>query len=206
MVEKKIPIGIEDFKEIIDRNCYFVDKKMMIRDLLGSGGKVSLFTRPRRFGKTLNMSMIRYFFERSDEDYAYLFKDLKIAGAGEKYWLQQGQYPVISITLKDVEQPNYKLSLDIFKGLVAQEVWRHKEVLTSDKVMPQSRKQLQAICESSADSSTFVTALKTLSDALYGQKVIILIDEYDVPLQNAHFKGFYNEMVELIRSVLSSAL
>lgn len=207
--KKKIPIGIEDFKEIIDKNCYFVDKSLLIRDLLESGSKVSLFTRPRRFGKTLNMSMIRYFFEQSEEDHSSLFQDLNIAKTGEKYLEYQGQYPVISITLKDVEQSDYQSSLTVFKNLIASEVWRHNQLLTSGKVMPMYRTKLQAICDGAADEATVIVGIKTLSDALYqyyGKKVIILIDEYDVPLQNAYFKGYYDQMVELIRSVFSSAV
>ena len=97
---KKIPIGIEDFAEIIDKNCYFVDKSLMIKDILDSGAKVTLFTRPRRFGKTLNISMLQKFFEKTNDDNSYLFKGLNIEGAGEKYLAHMGQYPVIVSLLK----------------------------------------------------------------------------------------------------------
>ena len=104
MYEKKeLPVGVEDFKTMIDCNYYFVDKSLLLRDLMYRFGKVTLFTRPRRFGKTLNMSMIRYFFERSEEDTSYLFKNLAVAEADEQYMKHQGQYPVISITMKDIE-------------------------------------------------------------------------------------------------------
>lgn len=206
---KRIPIGFEDFKEMIDKNCYYVDKTPLIKDILDISGKVKLFTRPRRFGKTLNMSMLRYFFERSKEDHGYLFDGLQIAEYGEEYLKHQGRYPVISITLKDVEQPDYEASFSIYKGLVAREVWRHKEVLSSEKIMPMYRKKLEMICDGTADDTTYILGLQILSDGLYElyqEKTIILIDEYDVPLQNAYFNGFYDEMVKLIRSVFSHAL
>lgn len=110
---KEIPVGVEDFKTLIDYNYYFVDKSLMLCDLMHRFGKVSLLTRPRRFGKTLNMSMIRYFFEKSEEDNAYLFDGLKIAEAGEVYLAHQGQYPVICISLKDVEQSTFEDSFSI---------------------------------------------------------------------------------------------
>ena len=109
MAERKaIPIGMEDFKEIIDKNLYYVDKTLMIKDLLDSAAKVTLFTRPRRFGKTLNMSMLRRFFEKTEEDNAYLFDGLAISEAGHKYTAHMGQYPVISISLKGLGQPSYE--------------------------------------------------------------------------------------------------
>lgn len=206
---KPIPIGVEDFKEIIDKNYYFVDKTMLIKDILDVGAKVTLFTRPRRFGKTLNMSMLRKFFENTDEDNSYLFDGLKIAGAGEKYHKYMGQYPVISISLKSMKQADYQEAFSEFKNMISKEVWRHKELLISDKIMPLSRKKLEMLCNDFADNSVYNTALKLLSDCLYeayGKKVIVLIDEYDVPLENAYFNGFYDEMINLIRSVFESVL
>ena len=123
---KKIPIGIEDFKEIIDRECYFVDKSLMIRDILDSGAKVTLLTRPRRFGKTLNMSMLRYFFEKSEQDNSYLFNDLAVSKAGEKYLSHMGQYSVISISLKGMKQGSYELAFLQFKNIIIEEFGRHR--------------------------------------------------------------------------------
>lgn len=206
---KSIPIGMEDFKEVIDRNCYLVDKSLLIKDILDSGAKVTLFTRPRRFGKTLNMSMLRRFFEKTEEDNSYLFDGLAITKAGSKYQSHMGQYPVISISLKSMKQSDYQEAFSEFKNMISKEIWRHKELLVADKLMPLNRKKLEMICNDTADNSVYNTALKLLSDCLYevyGKKVIVLIDEYDVPLENAYFNGFYDKMINLIRSVFESVL
>ena len=206
---KAIPIGVENFKDIITSDYYYTDKTLLIRDLLDSGAKVSLFTRPRRFGKTLNMSMLRYFFEKTDEDNSYLFNGLKIADAGENYMAYMGQYPVISISLKGVHQSTFEESIEEYKNLIAKEVWRHQELFSSDKLMPYDMKMLNMICDHTAPASTYRNSLKLLTDCLYAihqKKVIILIDEYDVPLQNAWLNGFYDKMVDFIRSLFDAAL
>lgn len=206
---KPIPIGIEDFKEIIDKGYYFVDKTLIIKDILDSGSKVTLFTRPRRFGKTLNMSILRRYFEKTDEDNSCLFDGLKISEASEKYKSYMGQYPVISISLKGMKQPDFETSFIRFKNLVTREFERHDNIISSEKLKPLQRKQFSEIYNGTADDSVYSDSLKLLSDCLYrvyGKKVIILIDEYDVPLENAYFNGFYEEMINLIRSVFESVL
>lgn len=206
---KAIPIGIEDFKEIINRNCYLVDKTLLIKDILDSGAKVTLFTRPRRFGKTLNMSMLKRYFEKTDEDNSYLFNGLKISEVGEKYRQYMGQYPVISISLKSMKQPTWEEAFLQFKNIVADELWRHKGLLDSDVLLPLNINKLRMICEGTADDPMYSTSLRLLSDclnAVYNKNVIVLIDEYDVPLENAYFNGFYDKMVNLIRSVFESVL
>ncbi len=206
---KPIPIGIEDFKRLIDDGYYFVDKTLMIKELIDMKSMVNLYTRPRRFGKTLNMSMLRRFFEKTEEDNSYLFDGLAIAELGNKYCKYIGQYPVISISLKSMKQSDYREAFSEFKNMISKEVWRHKELLVSDKLMPLNRKKLEMICDDTADNAVYNTALKLLSDCLYevyGKKVIVLIDEYDVPLENAYFNGFYDEMINLIRSVFESVL
>jgi len=206
---KPIPIGIEDFKEIIDKDYYFVDKTLIIKDILDGGSKVALFTRPRRFGKTLNMSMLRRYFEKTDEDNSYLFDGLKISGAGEKYKSYMGQYPVISISLKSMKQPTWEESFFQFKNIVISEFERHDYLLSSNKLKPRQYRIFEDIYNDEADNTVYSTALKLLSDclsAVYKKNVIVLIDEYDVPLENAYFNGFYDKMINLIRSVFESVL
>lgn len=206
---KPIPIGIEDFKEIIDREYYFVDKTMLIRDILDSGSKVTLFTRPRRFGKTLNMSMLKRFFEKTEEDNSYLFDGFAISGAGDKYKSYIEQYPVISISLKSMKQSTWGESFSQFKEIIANEFERHQEILKCDSISGRKRKRIQGVLEDTADDTVYLTTLKLLSDCLYevyNKKVIVLIDEYDVPLENAYFNGFYEDMINLIRSVFESVL
>jgi len=204
---KPIPIGVEDFKVIIDRGSYYVDKTDMIRELLDNGATVNLFTRPRRFGKTLNMSMLQRFFEKTDEDNAYLFDGLNISQAGEKYMQHQGQYPVISLSLKSMKQGDFSDSFLLFKKIISDEFKKHQKILPF--LSEEDRSDYQEIMSRKTDDSHYLYAIRTLSDCLYAayqKKVIILIDEYDVPLETSHFRGFYDEMVDLIRSVFESAL
>ena len=206
---KSIPIGIEDFKEIIDKDYYFVDKTLLIKGVLDNGSKITLFTRPRRFGKTLNMSILRRFFEKTEEDNSYLFDRLLISGAGEKYHKYMGQYPVISISLKSMKQPSFEFALTEFKRIISNEFRRHREIVESDKIFDSDKEDFLNICNRRGDYSMYNTSLNFLSNCLYevyGQKVIVLIDEYDVPLENAYFNGFYDEMINLIRSVFESVL
>lgn len=209
MKYKPIPIGVEDFKRLIDDGYYFIDKTLMIKELIDRKGAVNLFARPRRFGKTLNMSMIQRFFEKSHKDNGYLFENLNISKCSGEYMKYQGKYPVIMLSLKSMGQPSYKLSFSLFKQIINREFGRHKEVLQSDDVLPSDKKLFEEIFNSTAEDSAYVNAIRLLSDclyAVYGKNVIILIDEYDVPLENSYFKGFYDEMADLIRSVFESAL
>ena len=206
---KPVPVGTEDFKELVDKEFCFVDKTLLIKDLLDQNSKINLITRPRRFGKTLNMSMIQRFFEKTEEDNAYLFEGLKISEAGEKYLKHQGQYPVITISLKSLKQETYEDAFDEFKNNIAEEFGRHKEILESDELIMSEKKKIEAILADEAKDSVYKTSLKLLSGCLkkcYKTNVIVLIDEYDVPLENAHFNGFYDKMVNLIRSVFESVL
>ncbi|MDE5768841.1 MAG: ATP-binding protein [Oscillospiraceae bacterium] len=210
MADKKtIPIGVEDFKKLVDRNYYFVDKTLLIKDILDEGAAVTLFTRPRRFGKTLNMSMLRRYFEKTTEDTSYLFEGLQIANAGETYKSYRGQYPVISISLKSMKQSTFQEAFEQFKEIIANEFERHPELYNHSALTGRKFKKIQAIIDDTADDSVYFTSLKLLSDCLctiYQKNVIVLIDEYDVPLENAYFNGFYHEMRNLIRSVFESVL
>lgn len=208
MERKPLPIGIEDFKEVIDSGYYFVDKTLMIKDLIVNKVKVGLFTRPRRFGKTLNMSMIQRFFEKTDESNAYLFDGLKISEFPE-CMQYQGQYPVISLSLKSMKQGSYKDAFHMFKILIAREYDRHKDILKSGKISDSERDLFHSILDQKAEDAFYLDSIKFLSDIMvkyYNKNVIILIDEYDVPLENAFYQGFYTDMVNLIRSVFESAL
>ena len=213
--KKQIGIGVEDFKEIIDKDGYFVDKTLMIKKLIESHAKVTLFMRPRRFGKTLNQFMIRRFFEdertRSGEhiDNGYLFDGLKIAECGEDILSHQQQYPVIFLSLKSAKQPNFEEAYKKLCGAIAEEFRRHQYLLEGNSLADDQKITFKKIMTEQADYGTYNDALKFLSECLWqyhGKNTILLIDEYDVPLENAYFRGFYDEMIDFIRSLFESAL
>ena len=147
---KRIPIGIEDFKEIIDKDYYFVDKTLIIKELIDNLAKVQLFTRPRRFGKTLNMKMIQRFFEKTKENNAYLFDGLAITKAGEKYMKEQGKYPVIFLTLKELGTSSFEKAFDSYKKIIAAEYSRHKEVLNSPALSETDKQRYNALLDFTA--------------------------------------------------------
>ena len=209
MAFKPIPIGVENFKRLIDDGYYYIDKTLMIKDVIECKGMVKLFTRPRRFGKTLNMSMIQHYFEKTDEDNSYLFEGLNISKAGEKYKSYMGQYPVITLSLKSMKQKSFEDAFSLFKKMISDEYLRHNSVLNSDKLTEKQKKEFLSIRDKESTNDVYLYAIRFLSEclkAVYGQNTIILIDEYDVPLESAYFGGFYDEMVNLIRSVFESAL
>ena len=214
-IKKKISIGVEDFKEIIDKGAYFVDKTLMIQKLIESQAKVTLFTRPRRFGKTLNQFMIRRFFE--DEitekgekvDNGYLFDGLAITECGEEIMQHQQLYPVIFLSLKSAKQPTYALAYMELKKRISEEYKRHRYVLPGEILTADEKARFEAISAIMDDDSLYTDALGFLSMCLakyHGKNTVILIDEYDVPLENAYFRGFYDEMIDFIRSLFESAL
>ena len=215
MEQKPLPIGIDNFEMLITRGYYFVDKTLLIKDLLDNKAAVNLFTRPRRFGKTLNMSMLQYYFEdRRDEftggkiDNSYLFEGLNIKGESEKYTKYMGKYPVINLSLKSAKQGSLDLAFQCIREEISNEFKRHKYIIESD-VLKAEKEHFMKIVNNDKDMSLYITALKFLSNCLnkyHNEKVIILIDEYDVPLENAFFEGFYNEMISFIRSLFESAL
>lgn len=178
----------------------------MIKELLDLKGKVNLFTRPRRFGKTLNMSMLQYFFEISEENNKEIFLDLKIARTGEQYMKYQGKYPVINLTLKGAKQANFEYAILSIKRAISSEFQRHrKEVLKYEA----EKDRVLKILDAEGDTGVYLDSIQLLSKCLYEYyqtPVIILIDEYDVPLENAYFRGFYDEMVSFVRSLFESAL
>ena len=213
--KKQIAIGVEDFKKIIDKDGYFVDKTLMIQSLIESQAMVTLFMRPRRFGKTLNQFMIRRFFEdertRSGEriDNGYLFDGLKITACGEEVLQHQQQYPVIFLSLKSAKQPNFEEAYKKICRALAEEFRRHQYLLEGNSLADDQKIMFQKIMTEQADYSAYNDALKFLSECLWqyhGKNTIILIDEYDVPLENAYLEGFYDRMIQFIRSLFESAL
>lgn len=203
-----LPIGVENYEEIIEKGYYYVDKTLLIKDLIDLRGKVNLFTRPRRFGKTLNMSMLRYFFEKSNDDRSHLFAGKKIMAAGAKYTEEQGQYPVISLSLKSMKQADYESAFHCLKEEIAREFKKHPQIIQSLN-SEDDRTKYQLLMNRDAGDEEYLTSLKFLSECLYtfyGRRTVILIDEYDVPLENAYFSGFYDRMVSLIRSLFESVL
>lgn len=208
MVWTPLPIGIDNFEKLIQGKYYYVDKTLFIKELMDMKGEVNLFTRPRRFGKTLNMSMLRYFLDREYPKPERLFAGTKIMEAGETYLRHMGKYPVISISLKSMKQITYGDAFYCLQEEMSREYRRHDKIL---KVLhyDEDRKKFLRFIERKARPEEYLDTLKFLSECLfqaYGEKTVILIDEYDVPLENAYFSGFYDRMVSLIRSLFESAL
>lgn len=216
MLKKALPVGVENFEDMVKSGYYYVDKTMLIKELLDLKGKVNLFTRPRRFGKTLNLSMLRYFFEDTGDmernaQNKELFHNMKIMCAGENYSSQMGMYPVMNLTLKSAKQENYETAYYMMLVEIASEFDRHRNIIEQGKEQLTSREyeQYLSIADEKADEKQVRGALKLFSKCMYkitGKNTIILIDEYDVPLENAYFCGFYEKMVSFIRSLFESAL
>lgn len=208
--KKRIPIGYEDFKQIIDGGFYYVDKTMLIYELLHNGGQNNLITRPRRFGKTLNFSMLRYFFDITEKDNAYLFDGLKISEHYNELKQYRNMHPVITLSLKCAKKGNYKGAVRSMCREIRAQFDKYSFILDSDKLTKVSRTEFNEILEcSEADENLFNESIKLLCSCLkqyYGMNTIILIDEYDVPLEDAYFSGCYNEMMSFIRSLFESAL
>lgn len=214
-MKKRIPVGYEDVKRLIDGDMYYIDKTLMIKELIDTAASVNLYTRPRRFGKTLNLSMLRRFFEAETEedgskvDNSYIFDDLKISRCGEEYMGHQGQYPVINLSLKSAKQPTYEMAFKSLRDEIAGEYSRHRYVLNNDSMTEYEKRRFESIMEWKAEGIEYARALEFLSGCLakyHRKNTVILIDEYDVPLENAYFEGFYDEMITFIRSLFESAL
>ena len=207
MENKKLPVGIENFAEIRREDFYYIDKTGLIRDLLRDWGKVNLFTRPRRFGKTLNMSMLKCFFEIGTD--ASLFDGLAIAREKDLCEEYLGKCPVISLTLKGVDGPNFESAYNALRSALRGEVARLRFLLKSAAVNEADKQPLERFLHEQDTREDVLDSLKTLCALLYqhhGQKVILLIDEYDVPLDKAFLHGYYPEMVSLLRGLLGNAL
>ena len=206
MRKKAVPVGIEDFKELIQEGYYYIDKTLLIDEMLMNKSKVTLFTRPRRFGKTLNMSMIKYFFDVKDkEENKKLFENLKVSNS--EYMSEQGKYPVIFISLKDLKEDTWEECLESIKDIMYK-IFNEYNFLR-EKLNVVEKRQFDKIWEITGNERNFKTSLLDLSNYLnkyYGEKVIILIDEYDAPIINAFDKGYYNEAINFFQTFYSSAL
>lgn len=206
--KKPLPIGISDFKTATTE-YYYVDKTLLIRDFLDNKPMVSLFTRPRRFGKTLNMDMLRIFFEKSQDDTAVYFRDKLIWKCGTDYTRHQGQYPVIFLTFKDVKCLTWEDTFQKIRKLISLEFMRHVGLETSDKLSAYEKEQYIRFANGSADDVDYQMGLQLLSLLLHkhhGEQAIIIIDEYDTPIQQGHSSNFYPEIVSFMRNFFSGGL
>lgn len=204
---KSLPIGISDYVRA-QSEYYYVDKTLLIKEFLDQKPLVSLFTRPRRFGKTLNMDMLRVFFEISEEDTSKYFTDKAIWKCGEKYCAHQGKYPVIFLTFKDVKFDTWEATIDKIRGLLQEEYGRHQELAASDRLAEYEKEYFAKILAGTANEVELTSALEKLSKMLtihYGKAPIIIIDEYDTPIQEGYSKDFYEEIIGFMRNFFSGA-
>lgn len=203
---KLLPTGIENFKTMIDKSAYYVDKTKFIEDVLSE--QVVLYTRPRRFGKTLNMSMLYYFFSIKEKENAYLFDGLNISKNKDALKVQN-KYPTIFISLKEMKSLTIDAQISSFSNVIYELLEKNLEILSSDQLSDTTKDILNKLHNRSSSAEDLKISLRVITNALYTyyqQKVIVLIDEYDVPLQAAYQNNYYEEMVEFLRSVFSSAL
>lgn len=203
-----LPIGISDYR-LASTEYYYIDKTMLIKDFLDERPMVSLFTRPRRFGKTLNMDMIRTFFEKTEDDTSIYFKNKKIWACGEDYRKFQGKYPVIFLSFKDVKFNTWEETFNALKDLFAKETSRHIELADNAKLGVYDKKQIEKLISGEISSTELSNALEDLSRVLHehhGVAPIIIIDEYDTPIQQGHAKGFYDDVVGFMRNLFSGGL
>jgi len=213
MTRKKVVQGIDNFKEMIDINAYYVDKTLLIKELIDSNDKIALITRPRRFGKTLNMSMLKYFFEKKEcrkfdmeeVDTSYLFEGFKIWDSGEKYQNEQGKYPVIYLTLKNAKQNNWNQTYGNLKSIIADEYRRHRYLLEGDILSEFEKEKYKRILELKAADIEYTDILINLSEYLkryFKNDCMIIIDEYDTPVQASYLSGYFNDAIEFLKSML----
>ena len=207
MITKKLPIGIENFEEMQKQDFYYVDKTGLIVDLLAGWGKVNLFTRPRRFGKTLNMSMLKCFFEIGTDK--SLFDGLKVSEEKELCEKYMGKYPVVFVSLKDVDGLTFEDAYDMLREIIRKEYVRLQFLMDSDALTDAEKEPMKRLLGNRperVDIKNSLALLCALLEKHYGQKPILLIDEYDVPLDKAYYHGYYPQMIDLIRAMFQAAL
>jgi len=203
-----LPIGISDYR-LASSEYYYIDKTMMIKEFIDERPMVSLFTRPRRFGKTLNMDMLRTFFEKTNEDTSIYFKDKKIWSCGKKYRDYQGKYPVIFITFKDIKFNTWEETFAAIKEIFSKEAYRHIELRTSDKCNEYEKKNFENLLSGNVSEVELSSVLLNLSRMLHnhhGVAPIIIIDEYDIPIQQGHVKNYYDKVILFMRNLFSGGL
>lgn len=200
-----LPVGISDYR-LASTEYYYIDKTMMIKDFIDERPMVSLFTRPRRFGKTLNMDMLRTFFEKTDEDTSVYFKNKMIWSCGQKYRDYQGKYPVIFVTFKDIKCETWEATYDLIYQTLRNEFERHEELLESSNLSSYSKAYIRKVLDGEASENDMMMAFSKLSQMLeehYGTKTIIIIDEYDIPIQQGYIQGFYDKLILFMRNLFS---
>ncbi len=212
MSKKQVLQGIDNFKKLIDRNGYYVDKTLLIKELIDRPDQIVLITRPRRFGKTLNMSMLKYFFENPkcrqdefDEEVSYLFENLNITKSGENYRQELGKYPVVYLTLKNAKQSNWEDTLYNLKEIIADEYKRHGYLLQSDILSEVEKEKYNKIIGGNADTVMYTDVIKNLTEYLkryFKEDCIVIIDEYDTPIQSGYIEGYFKEVIEFQKSML----
>ena len=198
-----IGIGESDFRGLRIRDNYYIDKTMYIKDVIDNQARVVLVTRPRRFGKTLNMSMLKYYFDINQKDSKDIFKGLKIMEQEEKYTSQLGAYPVIYVTLKDAGLTNYEYMIMQMKTIMMEVFYEHRHIIESDKILEGERNLFKKITSATATDIDLINSIKILSKMLYmyyEKPVILLIDEYDVPIQTAYVEGYYEEAIKFLKT------
>ncbi len=203
-----LPVGISDFR-VASTQYYYVDKTFLIRDFLDERPMVSLFTRPRRFGKTLNMDMLRTFFEISDEDTSVYFRDKAIWRAGKAYQAYQGKYPVVSVTFKDIKCETWEETLEKLAEVLGNEYARHESLLSSGQCNAVDKAYFRRVMERAASPTELTSAFMTLTRMLHEHfqvAPVIIIDEYDTPIQQGHTKGFYDQVILFMRNLFSGGL
>lgn len=206
--KRPLPIGISDYR-LASTEYYYVDKTLMIRDFIDERPMVSLYTRPRRFGKTLNMDMLRTFFEKTDEDTSVYFKDKLIWSCGKEYREYQGKYPVIFLTFKDVKCETWDETFQRIANLFSEEFLRHSELADSKICNTEDKAYYAKVAKKETSSNELSWALQSLSKMLHehhGTAPIIIIDEYDIPIQQGHTKGFYDQVILFMRNLFSGGL
>ena len=204
---KPLPVGIEFFEKLIKNDYYYVDKTPLIKELIDNHGEVNLFTRPRRFGKTLTLDMLRCFFEEGRDP--AMFQGLKILEAGEKYTSMMGKYPVIFLTLKSAKTGDEKRAFSALRNEIAREFDRHSDVLKSGLLDEKEAEKFERFKGWMAEPEEYAESIKFLCQCIKkvsGKNTILLIDEYDVPLESSFYDGYYDHMVRFIRSLFENSL